>query len=127
MDNVIVYLLQNHDCYAPAALKEPSSCLEALCTEYCMYMIDQREFIRTLVDNNIIFLLYDSIYESLSACPCFFEDFPPARRSYVAHFLAGGFMSIARNYVAEGLQADAEFLISLCLDLFEGRMLQRIE
>ena len=123
MDNVIVYLLQNHGCYAPAAPEESASCLQALCREYCMYMIDQSDFIRTLVENHIIFLLYDSIYESLSAYPCFFEDFSPSKRSYVANFLAGGFTSIAKNYVMEGQSADVEFLTSICLDLFEGRLL----
>ena len=120
-DNVMVFILQERYCCGlPADDEEHPSCLEQLCREYSRYICRQKDFIQMLVRNNITYLLNDSFYEALTHCGCFLSAMEPSRQPYAAHFIAGGFTSIAQTYVTEGSTADEEFLFQVCLQLFEG-------
>ena len=121
-DNVITFILKEYCC--PRPLPDPSlTCLEQLCGLYSGYIIEQRSFIRSLVDNHIIYLLTDSFTDMLTDCSCFLSAMDPSTRSYAASFLAGGFTSIARNYVLEDPPVSPDTLTRLCIDLFRGRLL----
>ena len=121
-DNVIIFILKESSCLLPAP--DPSlTCLEQLCSLYSEYIIRQRGLIRTLVDNHIIELLTDSFTDMLTDCSCFLSAMDPSTRSYAASFLAGGFTSIARNYVLEDPPVSPDTLTRLCIDLFRGRLL----
>ena len=124
-DNVMVFLLQEQYCYEPPVSQDAHpTCLEQLCREYSHYICRQKDFIRVLVENRIIYLLTDSFYEALTHCGCFLSSLEDTRRSYAAHFIASGFTSIAQTYVTEGVNTSEEFLYQICLQLFEGRWTQ---
>ena len=120
-DNVMVFILQELYCYEPPANDDSHpSCIEQLCREYSRYICHQKDFIQLLVRNNITYLLNDSFYDALTHCSCFLSAMEPSRRPYAAHFIAGGFTSIAQTFIAEGGTADEDFLFRICLQLFEG-------
>ena len=119
-ENVITFILRNHYGYEPVPEDEHPSCMRQLCHQYSQYIVDQSDFIRVLVQNHVTYLLEDCLYESIQSCSCFLSELDPERRSYAANFLAGGFASIAANYIREGAVADAATLDTVCLDLFGG-------
>ena len=121
-DDVMTFVLQERCCWQPDP--DPAhSCLEQMCVNYSRYLAQQRTFIRALVDNRIIYLLNDSLMEVLGSCACLFEDLPAQSRRYAACFLAGGFTSIAQNYVLEEPPLSEAALSRLCIDLFKGNLL----
>ena len=126
-ESVITYTLTEHYCYSP----EPEQgsgrgTLRQMCADYSDYLQSHADFLRTLEDNDIIYLLYDGFYESLMSCDCFFTGMAEEIRTYAADFMAGGFMSIARAYLRSGSRTDAALLEELIVGLFNGQLFRRI-
>lgn len=110
-DNVISYALQAHYCYTPGDISECTiSCQRGLSKEFSLYITERRNIIRYLVDNEITYLLHDSLHTALLSCSCFLKRLPEDRREYAADFIAGGFTGIARAYVRRGMNEDPSFL-----------------
>ena len=98
-----------------------------MCAEYGDYLRSHADFLRTLVENDIIYLLYDSLYDSLLDCGCFLSDMSSEIRAYAADFMAGGFTSIARAYLRTNGSTDGALLDDLIFDLFRGSLLSNEE
>ena len=99
--------------------------LRQMCADYSDYLQSHADFLRTLEDNDIIYLLYDGFYESLMSCDCFFTGMAEEIRTYAADFMAGGFMSIARAYLRSGSRTDAALLEELIVGLFNGQLFEK--
>ena len=123
-ENVMVFTLQARYCSAPD-IGAPSCDvhgLRLLCRGYSEYMLQNRDLIKLLVDNRIDYLLYDSFFESLSACSCFLNNVEPCTRRYAASFYAGGISCVARQYAQEGCTTTADRLEELLMTLFTGAL-----
>jgi AcrR family transcriptional regulator len=125
-ESVVTYTLSEHYCYAPGTEGENTcASLRQMCAEYGDYLRSHADFLRTLVDNDIIYLLYDSLYDTLLGCGCFLSDMSSEIRAYAADFMAGGFTSIARTYIRTGAHTDPTLLESLIYGLFNGSLLDK--
>ena len=127
-DNVVTYILQeDYCCDLSAQSSRPSqtdSLLPSLCREYSSYIVRHGDFIRILVRNDLSYLLYDNLYNSIYSCSCFLTATHPSLRSYAADFVAAGFTSIAKSYILQGRTASASDLYQISLALFEGSLLR---
>lgn len=132
-DNVVTYILQEDYCCDISADRMSSqlphssdsgSLLSSLCREYSSYIVKHGDFIRILVNNDLSYLLYDNLYNSIYGCTCFLTATEPSLRSYAADFVAAGFTSIAKSYVQQGRMASASDLYRISLSLFEGSLLR---
>ena len=126
-ENVVVFTLQARYCYAPdeETLRRPpqDACgVRMLCRGYSEYILENRDFLSLLVQNHIDYLLYDSIYEALSACDCFLAQLNPCVRKYAAGFYAGGISSVARCYAQEGCHSSAADLEEMLYSFFTGKL-----
>ena len=125
-DNVITYIFQEDYCYSPEdSTGDPDGLdsLHQLCLGYSSYIIRQTDFIRMLVENNIIYLMYDGLLESFSGCDCFLPQVMGDQRSYAASFYAGSMTGIARTYIEQGEVLSQKELESLTLSLFQNGFL----
>ena len=118
-ENVVLFTLQEKYCCQPAAPAGPPT-LGQLCAGYSDYIFDNRAFLKLLVDNDIIYLLYDSIYSSFMDCHCPMAVTGPAERGYAAHFLAGGLTGIVKNFCLEDCRLSRSDLRGLLNHLFSG-------
>ena len=125
-ENVVVFTLQAHYCDAPRMVNyetgDRAHGLRALCRVYSEYMQSNQRLIKTLVDNHIDYLLYDSFFDALESCDCFLGGVDPCTRRYAASFYAGGVSSVARRYAQEGCSTSADRLEELLMTLFSGRL-----
>ena len=123
-ESVITYTLTEYYCYSPETEGE-GACrsLRKMCADYGAYLRSHADFLRTLVENDLIYLLYDGLYDSLLDCGCFLSDMTAEIRAYAADFLAGGFTSIARAYLRTGAQTEPQLLEELIVGLFNGSLL----
>ena len=126
-ENVMVFTLQEQYCEglelsSPEEDAYDDDLLRWLCHSYSMYMLRNRSLIKTLVDNHIDYLLYDSFYDAMSSCECFLHEIDPCTRSYAASFYAGGFACVARRYAEEGCASSADQLEQLLLSLLSGKL-----
>ena len=123
-ESVITYTLTEYYCYTPEP-EAGAGCgsLRQMCADYADYLLRHADFLRTLEENDLIYLLYDGYYASLLGCDCFLPDRPAEVRLYAADFVAGGFTSIARSYLRSGSATDPDLLRKLILDLFSGTLL----
>ena len=124
-ESVVTYTLTERCCYAPETEEGACYSLRQMCADYGDYLRSHAEFLRTLVDNDIIYLLYDSLYDSLLDCGCFLSDMSAEIRAYAADFMAGGFTSIARTYIRNGAHTDPTLLDGLIYGLFNGSFLDK--
>ena len=89
-ESVVTYTLTERCCYSPETAGEDACpSLRQMCAEYGDYLRSHADFLRTLVENDIIYLLYDSLYDSLLDCGCFLSDMSSEIRAYAADFMAG--------------------------------------
>ena len=119
-ENVVTFTLQEQYCYEP---EEPDPCessLSHLCRGYGDYITSHRDFLRMLVDNHIEYLLYDSIHDALSACPCFLHSMSEQQRQYAADFYAGGITGVVKRYALCGCSTSADELSDMLARLFGG-------
>ena len=124
-ENVVVFTLQAQYCYAPEETAETEApadgCgIRLLCRGYSRYILQNRDFLRLLVQNHIDYLLYDSIYDALAACGSFLSGADACTRRYAAGFYAGGISSVARCYAMDGCSACADELEDMLYTFFSG-------
>ena len=125
-DNVITYIFQEDYCYSPAESTDgpdDQDSLHHLCLGFCSYIIRQADFIRLLVDNSIIYLMYDGLLESFSDCSCFLPGINEEQRQYAASFYAGSMTGIARTYIEQGETLSRKELEEITLSLFKSSLL----
>ena len=128
-ENVIVFQLKSLSCQAEAADEDCSedACEEEglpnLCARYSRFICENAELFRLLQENGILYLLYDSIYETFSCCSCCHAS-SSADRIYRAHFLAGSITGIVRAYIENGCSEGSDELLSHILNLFNGSCME---
>ena len=126
-ENVVAFTLHAQYCYTPsmpvARDVKSSRSLRALCRGYSEYIYENQRLIKTLVDNHIDYLLYDSFFDALDSCDCFLQNVDPCTRRYAAGFYAGGISSVARRYAQEGCSISSDRLEELLVTLFSGGLL----
>ena len=119
MENVVVFTLQSKGCHLPHDANAASS-LKQFCQCYSHYICENRALLKLLVENNVAYLLYNSIYDSLLGCGNAPAEPPGVERQYAAHFLAGALTGVVRQYCASEPPAPAESLAAILYDLMNG-------
>ena len=126
-ENVMMFALQEQYCEGleitvPGQKSCDDSPLLCLCHGCSTYMLRNRSLIKTLVENHIDYLLYDSFYDAICRCDDFLQEVDPRTRSYAASFYAGGFAWVARRYAEEGCTSSADQLEQLLNSLLSGKL-----
>ncbi|MBQ9685364.1 MAG: TetR/AcrR family transcriptional regulator [Oscillospiraceae bacterium] len=121
MENVVLFTLQEKVCQLPHEETAHFS-LEGLSRIYSRYICSNRAFLKLLVENEIVYLLYNSVYASFSGCCECLGAMPERERQYAAHFLAGGLTGVVREYCDSEPPASADALYDMLLRLFSGRI-----
>ena len=119
-ENVVTFTLQEQYGYAPEEEDPCESSIEHLCRGYGEYITGHRDFLRMLVENHIEYLLYDSIHDALSSCPCFLRTMPEGLRQYAADFYAGGITGVVKRYALCGCSVSPDELSGILEGLFRG-------
>ena len=126
-ENVMVFTLQTNACNAPESWRPESardrdSVLRWLCRSFSEYILQNRELIKLLVDNQIDYLLYDSFFEAMDSCSGFLSGMEPRLRRFAVSFYAGGVACVARRYALEGCTSSADGLEKLLITLLSGAL-----
>ena len=121
-DNVIAYSLERKYCFRP---EEHDCCcssmsLEDLCHAYSFYITDMQDVLGVLVQNDILYLMQDSLYRTFASSGCCTPEICAEDRVYAASFLASGLTGIARNYILQGRTSSREHLEEILYSLFSG-------
>ena len=120
MENVVLFALRQRVCQLPHEEAGRFS-LEGLSRDYSRYICSNRGFLKLMVDNEISYLLYSSMYDSFFGCCGCLGAMPERERQYAAHFLAGGLTGVVREYCDSEPPSSAEALYDMLLRLFSGR------
>ena len=117
MENVVSFTLRERVCQLPGE-EENAPSPEQLCRCYSRYICANRDFLKLLVENEVSYLLYNSIHESLICCR---RSLPEPQRGYAAHFLAGGITGVVRQYCSQEPPLQEEELFEILAALLRGR------
>lgn len=125
-ENVITYELENKCPFSMEIMtnKEKIS-LQDLCYCYSLYVKNNFDFIKLIIDNGLSQILFGSFYRSLLSCKRVIPEEYQVNRDYIAFFIAGGLTSIAKNYVKKGPFDDSNFIENLTYTLFSGAFFYR--
>lgn len=130
-ENVVKDLISSYryDPEVPFAEEHEKCChhtdTSRVCTGFGQYLYNHRELMRTLSDNGILYLLYQSLYSSIISCNFFLPDEQEREREYAANFVAGAFTGITKAYVSCGTEDVPEYLEQEIRLLFRGRYLDK--
>ena len=99
-ENIILYELSKKHCFHPGnSCEESRVTLKDICGEYAAYIIDKEEILTLLADNNIIYLMHDSLFSSFNSCTCCSMGRNEAERQFVSEYFASALSGIAQVYV----------------------------
>lgn len=121
-ENVLLSVLNAPDGIVSKLAADADAGMAAFCRSVSIGLCGNRQLIRTLVNNKLDCLLYESLCEALESNEGFPKDADDFSRPYAAGFCAGGICGVARRYAREGCTADADTLEALLLRLFRGEM-----
>ena len=90
-DNVIAYELERKYCFRP---EEHDCCrasmsLEDICHAYSLYITQSADILEMLVNNDILYLMQDSLYRTFIDSDCCMSAGSGEDRIYAADFIAG--------------------------------------
>lgn len=115
-EDIVIYILQGRYCSIPES--NDTEPLKLICSEYAHYITDNRELLDLLTDNNIIYLLYDSICSSLNSCCTFTGSCHAGRLPYQIGFFAGAITGFVSAYCRQDEQMSREDIAGALYDLF---------
>ena len=95
--------------------------MSEFCRLYSQYIVENKDYIKTLFDNGISYLLYDSIYTAFNESCCD-PSCTAAKKQYLAHFLAGGISGVVNGYVSTGCMTPKDELENILIESFSGNM-----
>ena len=99
-ENIILYELSKKHCFHPGSSCEKNRVtLKDICDEYAAYIIDKEEILALLADNNIIYLMHDSLFSSFNSCTCCSMGRDEAEHQFVSEYFASSLSGIAQVYV----------------------------
>ena len=124
-EQVLIYALQTGCRYDPEPERTAcrSACFRDFCRGYSRYIVDNRELLKLLVQNDLMHTLYEMQYASFLGCSHFMGGLDEDDRQYSVDFIASGMSSIAKTYVRTGCTADADTLERIMYRLFSGNYL----
>ena len=70
-ENIVLYLLDTCHTFEPGKECHSTLSLRVLSQEYASYLIDKRVLLSLLQQNDLIYLLHGSLYDSFMNCSCF--------------------------------------------------------
>ncbi len=120
-ENIILYELSKKHSFQPADTC-PCNCspLTAIAREYSSYIVEKQEFLSLLVQNDLIYLMHQCLYEAFMSCGFFCRDLSERDRSFASEFMAGGLAGIAKIYILDGCRLSKEELEQMIYKLFHG-------
>lgn len=120
-ENVIIHKLNDkHSLSFEKLTDKENVSLQDLCHCYSLYIRTNFDFLKLVIDNGLSQILFESFYYSLLSCKRTISERFGADREYIASFAAGGFVSIATNYIKKGPAGSSESIESLTYSLFSG-------
>ena len=119
IENVVLFTLRQKACDFPNQ-SDVTGSPELLCRCYSRYICSNRSLLSLLVENDIVWMLYDSIYESLLCCQRQSPEMADSVFPYAAHFLAGGLTGLVRQYCTERTAVSNDALYDVLHDLVTG-------
>ena len=123
-ENIILYELSRKHNFQPGVSCESKSLsLEELSYEYSNYIQEKKEFLALLVENDIIYLMHECLFDSFINCSCFEPERSQGYREFVAEFFAGGLCGIAKIYISQGCRLSQARLHDMIYELFSGNYL----
>ncbi|MCR4674215.1 MAG: TetR/AcrR family transcriptional regulator [Lachnospiraceae bacterium] len=104
-ENVVIFSIQNFYYDTKQVNKTPDCSIpfEEFCRGFAHFIVNNKDYFKLLLDNDIFHLLYHSIYETfITSCnqSCL----------YMNNVLAGGLTGITRSFCEEGCTATPEEL-----------------
>lgn len=99
-ENIILYELSKKHCFHPGnSCEEKKVTLKDICDEYAAYIIDKEEILSLLSENNIIYLMHDSLFASFSSCTCCSMGRNETEHQFISEYFASSLSGIAQVYV----------------------------
>ena len=102
-EDVVVNSLQQLYCNTEELKKEGPMTFREFCCGFSHFIINNSAYFNTLFQNHILYLLYESIYDTFIHC-CHHSSL------YEDNVLAGGLTGIVRSFCEEGCKASQKEL-----------------
>ena len=121
-ENVIYYELNKKYAFDPDKKCSTHASLQDICKAYSIYINNEKEFIRLLVKNDIMYFLKRNLYSNFIECSCFLSDKDENDKIYSADFIASALTGIAEIYVENNSDEPVSHLENIMYKLFSGEM-----
>lgn len=120
-ENIILYEFENkHSFVIDIFANAEKITLKDLCHYYSLYINNNFDFIKSIIDNGLSNTLFEDFYNSLLSCKRIASEQYEYDKEYFAVFVAGALTSIAKIYVTNGQQESSDTIEKRTYSLFIG-------
>lgn len=99
--------------------------LKDFCYCYSIYLNNNFDFIKLIIDNNLSETLYEGFYTAFISCKKILPEQYESIREHVAIFVASGLTSIAKTCVMNGFCESSDSIENLTYSLFSGMVFNK--
>lgn len=92
--------------------------LETMCQKYCEYVVQNQEFLKILIDNELSVIMYNSFKAPFCNCERLKINDPNMSQELFASFISGALTSITITFINEGIPDDIEIMKNNVIKLF---------
>lgn len=118
-ENVVKFVFDNSYKFLKDEYKHMESFdLEIMCEKYCEYIVKNQDFFRTLIENNLSTVMYDSFKEPFYRCERLKVQDPYVTQELFASFISGALTSITTTFINQGIPDDMEYMKKSVSNLF---------
>lgn len=123
-ENIILEIFKDHNIFNFESVKKGQDLdIHFFATKFSFYLKGNTAFLKLLDSHQILYLIYETLYEELNGEAGLFADLDAIEKDYHINFMAAAFMGITSAYIRNnGRQSQAE-LSQKIIDLFQGKVI----
>lgn len=125
-ENMLLYQMEKSPAARhPSPEEQPVITLRDSCRIYSRFVVSNYDQLKMMVDNDLLSVLNEQFYRSLSSCRQSFVNVSQEEREYAALFMSAGLCMMTVEYIRQNKKPDAKELVRLSYKIMSGDIYKR--
>ncbi len=122
-ENILLFKLDNSP-YADQDAEDIPEIITLMdtCERFSQYVVANYAQLQMLLENDLMEVLYNQMYMSMSTCRKSFVGLSDEEREYAAQFMSAGLCRLTQKYIRDHEKPDQDDLIRLSYKIMSGKI-----
>lgn len=121
-ENILIYQLEMSNNTKPNDESNHHIDLKEICKNFAKYVSSNFDYLKMLINNDLVEIIYMYYYYTISSCKQSFIDLNNDEKEYASQFMASGLCRLTQTYVEKHEKANSKELNRLSYKLLSGNI-----